>query len=199
MAGFRGMKYENSRSKAACVNAGDEHRESLPSQQTMNALPAHAKYCGVTTRGHLFKDCPQWKSQQKALWAVVREETGRSEDRFKISECFADERCSKAILDFLETTEVGRTAGPPVAGEEPGREGLGVGKERMQGIPCTGGRGREGAGRGGGRLGIIDYLFFLFFLFITCQPPKGGGGGARRPHRDGDLRRIRGCGEKGFV
>ena len=27
----------------------------------------------------------------------------------------ADERCSQAILDFLATTDVGRTAGPPVA------------------------------------------------------------------------------------
>jgi len=41
---------------------------------------------------------------------MVREETGRGNDRFKISELFADERCSKAILDFLATTEVGRTA-----------------------------------------------------------------------------------------
>ena len=31
-------------------------------------------------------------------------------------------RCSKAILDFLATTEVGRTAGQPVADEEPGSE-----------------------------------------------------------------------------
>ena len=38
----------------------------------------------------------------------------------QISELFADERCSKAILDFLATTEVGR--GPPVADEEPGSE-----------------------------------------------------------------------------
>jgi len=44
------------------------------------------------------------------------------QDRFKISELFTDERCSKAILDFLATTEVGRTAGPPVADEEPGSE-----------------------------------------------------------------------------
>ena len=37
------------------------------------------------------------KSQQKALWAVIREETGRGKDRFKILELSADERCSKAI------------------------------------------------------------------------------------------------------
>jgi len=71
------------------------------------------------TREHLFKDCPQWESQQKALWAVVRAETGRGKDRFKISELFADDR---SILDFLATTEVGRTAGPQVADEEPGSE-----------------------------------------------------------------------------
>jgi len=59
------------------------------------------------------------ESQQNALWAVVREETGRSKDRFKISELFADERCSKAIPDFLATTE---TAGPLVADEKPGSE-----------------------------------------------------------------------------
>jgi len=99
------------------------------------------------TREHLFKNCPQWKSQQKALWAVAREETGRGKDQFKISELFADERCSKAILGFLATTEVGRTAG---------QRGLGVGEERTRGIPCIGG-GREGAGRGDGRLGVGVY------------------------------------------
>ena len=36
---------------------------------------------------------------------------------------FADKRCSKAILDFLATTEVGRIAGPPLEDGEPGREG----------------------------------------------------------------------------
>ena len=53
---------------------------------------------------------------------MVREETGRGKDRLKISELFADERCSKAILGFLATTEVGRTAGLPVADEELGSE-----------------------------------------------------------------------------
>ena len=53
---------------------------------------------------------------------MVREVTGRGKDRFKISELFADERCSKAILDFLATTEVGRIAGSLAANEEPGSE-----------------------------------------------------------------------------
>jgi len=34
---------------------------------------------------------------------------------------FADERCSQALLDFLATIDVGRTAGPLVA--EEGEEG----------------------------------------------------------------------------
>jgi len=53
---------------------------------------------------------------------VVREETGRAKDRFKISELPADGRCSKVILDLVTTAEVGRTAGPPVGDEEPGSE-----------------------------------------------------------------------------
>ena len=39
----------------------------------------------------------------------------RGEDRTKIAELFANERCSQAILDFLATTDVGRTAGLPAA------------------------------------------------------------------------------------
>jgi len=75
----------------------------------------------------MFKHCPQWKSQQKTLWATVLEETTKllgltwGRDRTKIAELLADERCSQAILDFLATTDVGRTAGPPVA--EEGEEG----------------------------------------------------------------------------
>ena len=79
---------------------------------------------------------------------MVREETGPGKDRFKTSKLFADERCSKEILDFLATTEVGRDSGPPVA-DETRQRGLGVGKERTRGMPCTDGGGREGAGKGG--------------------------------------------------
>ena len=45
----------------------------------------------------------------------------RGRDRTKIAELFTDERCSQAIPDFLTTTDVGRTAGPPVAEEGEGR------------------------------------------------------------------------------
>jgi hypothetical protein len=37
--------------------------------------------------------------------AEVRRE---GENRFKIRDLFADERCTRAILDFLRTTKVGR-------------------------------------------------------------------------------------------
>jgi len=49
--------------------------------------------------------------------------------------------------------------------------------------------------RGGGLSIVFSFPFPFYFI---CQPSKGGGG-ARRPHRDGDLRRIRSGGEKGFV
>jgi len=78
----------------------------------------------IQTREHLFKNCPQWKSQQKTLWATVLEETRKlpgplwGRDRTSIAELLADERCSQAMLDFLATTDIGRTSGPPVASEE---------------------------------------------------------------------------------
>ena len=37
--------------------------------------------------------------------------TGRGKNRFTISELFADERCTGAILDFLRTTKVGARVG----------------------------------------------------------------------------------------
>ena len=49
----------------------------------------------IRTREHLFKNCPQWKSRQKTLWATVLEEIRkpvRHRDCAKIAELFADER-----------------------------------------------------------------------------------------------------------
>jgi len=60
------------------------------------------------TREHLFKVCPEWKAQQKILWAEVRKDTGRGKDRWKIRDLLADERCGRAVLDFLASTDVGR-------------------------------------------------------------------------------------------
>jgi hypothetical protein len=60
------------------------------------------------TREHDLKVCPAWKEQQKTLWAEVRKETGRGKSRWKVRDLLADERCSRAVLDFLSTTDVGR-------------------------------------------------------------------------------------------
>jgi hypothetical protein len=68
----------------------------------------------MQTREHLYKVCPEWKGQQKILWAEVRKETGRGKSRFMIRDLLVDERCSQPVLDFLATTDVGRL----VPGEE---------------------------------------------------------------------------------
>jgi len=52
--------------------------------------------------------CLEWKTQQKILWAEVQKETGRWKDMWKIRVLLADERCGRALLDFLSTTDVGR-------------------------------------------------------------------------------------------
>jgi len=67
------------------------------------------------TREHLLKVCPEWKAQQKILWAEVRKETRRGKDRWKIR-VLADGRCSRVVLDFLATTDVGRRM--PAEGED---------------------------------------------------------------------------------
>ena len=60
------------------------------------------------TRDHLFKECPEWKPQQKILWAEVKKETGRWKVRWKVRDLLADGRCSRVVLDFLSSTDVGR-------------------------------------------------------------------------------------------
>jgi ribonuclease HI len=78
----------------------------------------------IQTREHLFKNCPQWRCQQKTLWTTVLKETTklpgptRRRDRTNIAELLADERCGQAVLQFLATSDVGRTSGPPVAEDE---------------------------------------------------------------------------------
>jgi len=37
--------------------------------------------------------CPEWKAQQKIIWAAVLKETGRRKHRFKIRDLLADGRC----------------------------------------------------------------------------------------------------------
>ena len=59
-------------------------------------------------RDQLLKEYPEWKPQQKILWAEVKKETGRWKDRWKVRDLLADGRCSQAVLDFLLATDVGR-------------------------------------------------------------------------------------------
>jgi hypothetical protein len=69
------------------------------------------------TREHVFKHCREWKEQQRVLWKEVRKESGRGKDRFKIRDLLADGRCSRAVLDFLAATDVGRLV-PPQGAED---------------------------------------------------------------------------------
>ena len=61
----------------------------------------------------MFKHCYKWKDQQAGLWAKVKEATKRGEQKWRVGDLLADERCSPAVLDFLRSTYVGRAA-PPV-------------------------------------------------------------------------------------
>jgi len=74
--------------------------------------------CPSQTRDHLFKVCREWRMQQKVLWAEVQKVTGRWRSRWKIRDLLADRRCSQAVLDFLTSTEVGKTV--PAVVEEDG-------------------------------------------------------------------------------
>jgi hypothetical protein len=80
-------------------------------------------WCGheYQTRDHVFQWCKRWKRELKQLW-VDRQE---GEDGYKgvekvlktpkislpMSLVFAEEKCSKALLDFLYHTDVGRISG----------------------------------------------------------------------------------------
>ena len=43
------------------------------------------------------------------LWKEVWKETGKGRRWWKAHELFADQRCSRVVLDFLASTEVGKT------------------------------------------------------------------------------------------
>jgi len=112
-----------------------EHQEAglevLPAEvgalpdRTVPALdkgpPTAGGQCPTQARDHLFKVCPEWKAQQKILWAEVREETGRWTSRWKVWDHLLANggRCGQAVLDFLSSTGVGRLAPP---GEDEGSE-----------------------------------------------------------------------------
>jgi len=59
--------------------------------------------------------------QQKILWAEAQKETGRWKCRWKIRDFLVDERCSRAVLDFLIATDV-RKLVPPLGESGVGSE-----------------------------------------------------------------------------
>jgi len=65
------------------------------------------------TRGHLFKHCYKWKDQLAVVWERATEATKKEKQMWRVGDLLADERCSPAVLDFLRSTHIGRTA-PPV-------------------------------------------------------------------------------------
>jgi len=91
------------------------------------------------TRGHLFKVCPEWKAQQKILWAEVWEEAGSGKSPFKVWDLLADGRCSQAVLGFLSTTDVGRLV-PAEEGAASAGSGKRSGRRRPKEL---GGEGEE--------------------------------------------------------
>jgi len=86
---------------------------------TKNPDTAECGWCQykTQTRNHLFKNCKQWKTQQKALWTEVREATGRGKNRFTIRDPLADKRCTHSVMGFLRTTRGGPRVAPPKPGE----------------------------------------------------------------------------------
>jgi len=52
--------------------------------------------------------CPEWKAQQKIVWAEVLNKTGRGKRQRKIRDRLAEERCGRAVLNSLSTTDAGR-------------------------------------------------------------------------------------------
>jgi len=54
--------------------------------------------CPSQTRDHLFKVCPEWKMQQKILWAEVLKETKRWKSRWTVRDLLADGRCFFCLI-----------------------------------------------------------------------------------------------------
>jgi hypothetical protein len=80
-------------------------------------------WCGheCQTRDHLFEWCKRWKREKKRVWVEGQEGEEGYDDvekvmkkpkvRLPMSLVFAEEICSKAVLDFRYHTNVGRICG----------------------------------------------------------------------------------------
>ena len=65
--------------------------------------------CPRQTRDHLLKRCPRWKEEQRTLWEEVYKETGRGRWWWKAHKPFTESECSQTVLNFLTSTDVGKT------------------------------------------------------------------------------------------
>jgi len=101
----------------------------------------------------------------------VRKATGRGKNRFKIRNVSADERCTRATLDYLRTIRAGRREGPRGSRETLQSEG-GKGRRKDKGS-------REGeagkwrcrrCGQGIRETPILLFFFSLPFLAVPCSP-----------------------------
>jgi len=110
----------------------------------------------------------------------------RPGDRTNIAELLADQWCSQAVLDFLATTDVGRTAGPPVANEEADAAGEASEWEARERVEWDWERMEEEDRLGAEFLGgyltfytISNFLYFLCYHYTGCAWRLVG---ARKPH-----------------
>jgi hypothetical protein len=63
------------------------------------------------THGHLFGECRHWQCEFAELRTEVERITGKTRrlrERLKVVDLFNDDRLTKAILEFLAATQVGR-------------------------------------------------------------------------------------------
>ena len=127
----------------------------------------HNRTVPCVDRPDLFKNCPQWKANNRPSgrpsWERLERSLGRAST--KIAEQSADERCSQAILHFIATTDVGRTAGPTVS--EDGRAAASGASEWDNARNSARSFRQEEK-----RLGVEEEAnFYSFFIhFLSCLP-----------------------------
>jgi len=126
-------------------------------------------------REHLFKNCPQWKSQQKTLWTTVLEETrkltgpARGRDRTRSRSCSPTSGAARRSWTFSQQqTSAGRQAQrwQQTKTARPVRPRNGIRGNRRSGRRSAWQR-RNGLGR---RLKGISFFFTIFkFLYFLCS------------------------------
>jgi len=128
---------------------------------------------------------PEWKAQQKILWAEAWKEAGRGKSRFKIRDLLTGGRRGQAVPDFLATTDVGRLVpAEEDAGSETPEwerradvEELGAGGEEpplfLLTPPSWRPQRRGGVGEGRGRGGSLP-LWFPWCASCLLVPPLRG-------------------------